>query len=108
VGERVDETPQEKGHRQLTELLQELRVALPGVQVLFAFLLTVPFTQGWDTRAIVGLTVLALAVVGVVLLITDALYGGSAVAVFPVGIAALFIVLWYGIPIWLRRSKRAA
>ena len=29
------------------ELLQELRVALPGVQVLFAFLLTVPFTQGW-------------------------------------------------------------
>jgi hypothetical protein len=27
------------------ELLQELRVLLPGVQVLFAFLLTVPFTQ---------------------------------------------------------------
>jgi hypothetical protein len=27
------------------ELLNELRVALPGVQVLFAFLLTVPFTQ---------------------------------------------------------------
>ena len=29
----------------MSELLQELRVALPGVQVLFAFLLTVPFTQ---------------------------------------------------------------
>jgi cobalamin synthase len=29
--------------RQLAELLQELRVALPGVQFLFAFLLTVPF-----------------------------------------------------------------
>ena len=29
------------------ELLQELRVALPGVQVLFAFLLTVPFAQGF-------------------------------------------------------------
>jgi len=28
--------------------LQELRVALPGVQVLFAFLLTVPFTQRFD------------------------------------------------------------
>jgi predicted membrane channel-forming protein YqfA (hemolysin III family) len=31
--------------RELNELLQELRVALPGVQVLFAFLLTVPFSQ---------------------------------------------------------------
>jgi Family of unknown function (DUF6328) len=30
--------------RELIELLNELRVALPGVQVLFAFLLTVPFT----------------------------------------------------------------
>ena len=37
----------EKGRRdrELMELLNELRVALPGVQVLFAFLLTVPFTQ---------------------------------------------------------------
>jgi hypothetical protein len=32
-------------HRELIELLNELRVGLPGVQVLFAFLLTVPFTQ---------------------------------------------------------------
>jgi hypothetical protein len=31
--------------RELNELLQELRVALPGVQVLFAFLLTIPFAQ---------------------------------------------------------------
>jgi len=30
---------------QLIELLNELRVVLPGVQVLFAFLLAVPFTQ---------------------------------------------------------------
>ena len=34
-GERLD--------RNLGELLQELRVALPGVQVIFAFLLAVPF-----------------------------------------------------------------
>jgi hypothetical protein len=33
--------------RQMTELLQELRIALPGVQILFAFLLTVPFAQGF-------------------------------------------------------------
>lgn len=33
--------------RNLGELLQELRVALPGVQVLFAFLLAVPFQTGF-------------------------------------------------------------
>jgi Sec-independent protein secretion pathway component TatC len=40
----------EKGrdlNRELIELLNELRVALPGVQVLFAFLLIVPFSQGF-------------------------------------------------------------
>ena len=41
----MSENLQKKGHRQLIELLQELRVALPGVQVLFAFLLIVPFSQ---------------------------------------------------------------
>jgi hypothetical protein len=39
------ETEEERADRNLTDLLQELRVALPGVQVLFAFLLTVPFSQ---------------------------------------------------------------
>ena len=33
--------------RELIELLNELRVVLPGVQVLFAFLLAVPFANGW-------------------------------------------------------------
>jgi len=33
-----------KQDRELIELLNELRVALPGVQVMFAFLLAVPFT----------------------------------------------------------------
>jgi Family of unknown function (DUF6328) len=36
---------EERRDRQMIELLNELRVALPGVQILFAFLLTVPFTQ---------------------------------------------------------------
>src|ERR687894_1738845 len=40
-----DETTEERADRNMNELLQELRVALPGVQVLFAFLLTVPFAQ---------------------------------------------------------------
>src|SRR5438093_3337436 len=34
--------------RELIELLNELRVALPGVQVLFAFLLIVPFSNGFS------------------------------------------------------------
>jgi amino acid transporter len=38
-----------KQDRELIELLNELRVALPGVQVMFAFLLAVPFSQGWKT-----------------------------------------------------------
>src|SRR3954466_7278869 len=42
-----NETDKERLDRNLNELLQELRVALPGVQVLFAFLLTVPFQQGF-------------------------------------------------------------
>jgi membrane-bound acyltransferase YfiQ involved in biofilm formation len=39
------EEEQERLNRQMTELLNELRVAMPGVQVLFAFLLAVPFQQ---------------------------------------------------------------
>ena len=42
------ESPGERANRELIELLQELRVATTGVQVLFAFLLTVPFTQQFD------------------------------------------------------------
>lgn len=43
-----DESEGERLDRNLSELLQELRVALPGVQVLFAFLLAVPFQQGFE------------------------------------------------------------
>jgi uncharacterized protein DUF6328 len=42
-----DESEGERLDRNLAELLQELRVALPGVQVLFAFLLAVPFQQNF-------------------------------------------------------------
>jgi Family of unknown function (DUF6328) len=44
-----DESREEKLDRELIELLNELRIALPGVQVLFAFLLGVPFTQRFET-----------------------------------------------------------
>ena len=39
-----DETRAERDDRNLAELLQELRVAGLGVQVLFGFLLSLPFT----------------------------------------------------------------
>ncbi len=39
------ENQQERLNRELDQLLGELRVAMPGVQVLFAFLLAVPFQQ---------------------------------------------------------------
>lgn len=42
------ETEKQRLDRQLVELLSELRVALPGVQVLFAFLLAVPFAARFD------------------------------------------------------------
>jgi len=42
------ESKEERLDRELIELLNELRVALPGVQVLFAFLLGVPFTQRFE------------------------------------------------------------
>lgn len=38
-----DETPKQRLDRELIELLNEVRVALPGAQVLFAFLLVLPF-----------------------------------------------------------------
>jgi hypothetical protein len=150
VGERIQESKQDEAHRRLTELLQELRVALPGVQVLFGFLLVVPFSARWgkvtsfqqdlyfacllcsaaatafliapsaihrldfgrgdkprivqvsNVLAIIGLTFLALAMVGVVLLITDILYGSSAAIAYTAGVAAIFVVLWYTIPLFLR------
>ncbi len=44
-----EETEHERRNRQLDQLLGELRVAMPGVQVLFAFLLAVPFQNRFST-----------------------------------------------------------
>jgi len=41
---RPDESDKQRYDRELIELLNELKVALPGVQVLFAFLLAVPLS----------------------------------------------------------------
>jgi hypothetical protein len=41
------ETPKERADRRLGELLTEFRVVLPGITVLFGFLLAVPFAASW-------------------------------------------------------------
>ena len=46
-----NETELERYDRNLLELMGELRVALPGVQVLFAFLLVAPFNQRFGTAS---------------------------------------------------------
>ena len=148
------ETEKERLDRNLIELLNELRVALPGVQVLFAFLLTVPFTQRFasltpiqekvyyatllataaatvlliapsahhrinfrqrekayivflaNKLTIVGLGFLALAMSGVVLLITDLLYGTTATVVVTTATVLAFAIMWYALPIARRMRGR--
>ena len=71
-----DETRAERIDRELIELLNELRVALPGVQFLFAFLLVVPFqqriSQTTDFQRGVSLVTLMAAAIATGLLIAPA------------------------------------
>jgi Family of unknown function (DUF6328) len=142
-----EETEKERLDRNLQELLGELRVALPGVQVLFAFLLVVPFQQSFanitnfqrttyfvtlllataasacliaptahhriefraqDKKrivfaatklAIAGLVLLASAMTGAVMLITDLLYEKTTVTIVAVAVALLFLALWFAWPV---------
>ncbi len=151
-----NETEDQRLDRNLNELLQELRVALPGVQVLFAFLLAVPFQRNFteispfeekvyfatllctaisaallispsayhrmtfhlqqkrhlvflaNRFAIAGLAFLALAMTGAIMLITDVLFGGVATIVFSSAAAAMFVVLWYLLPLQRRISVQAS
>ena len=146
-----DETPAERADRNMAELLQELRVALPGVQVLFAFLLAVPFQQRFadvtsfqektyfvtlllssaatafliaptayhrlnfarrdkahivamaSRLTIVGLALLALAMTGAVLLVTDFLFGDTTVAITVAATGFMFVFLWFAMPL-IRRA----
>jgi hypothetical protein len=67
------ETAAERADRNLGELMGELRVALPGVQVLFGFLLVVPFNQGFHRisafeRRLYFVTLLATALASMLLI----------------------------------------
>jgi Family of unknown function (DUF6328) len=72
------ETEKQQTDRQLTELLNELRVALPGAQVLLGFLLTVPFaTRFGRTTHLERVTLfvcLLLTACGTVLLMAPSVY----------------------------------
>lgn len=150
-----DEDRDEKLNRELLELLNELKVAIPGVQVLFAFLIVVPFSQGFasvtppqkyvyfatmlctavasvlliapsshhrllwrqDQReerlemgnrlAVGGLAFLALAMLGVIFLISDVVLGSVTAAVAILGMGLLFAWFWYGQPLLLLRHDRS-
>jgi len=141
------EDDKERLDRELIELLNELRVALPGVQVLFAFLLVVPFNQRFaevtsfernvyfasllcataaavlliapsayhrlrfrkhdkeamlrtaNRLSITGMAFLAIAMSGVVLLVTDVLFSTEAALAVTAGTAGLFAWFWYGLPL---------
>lgn len=149
---RPDETPEQRDDRNLTDLLQELRVATLGVQVLFGFLLGLPFTvrfsrletwQRWlylaivtlasisivllvapvayhrllfrrhqlgrvlraaNTLAILGVTAVALAVTGAVLLVTSYVEPGVPAVVLSAVVGAMFATLWFALPL-TRRAK---
>ena len=72
------ESEKERLDRELIELLNELRVALPGVQVLFAFLLVVPFQQRFadvtDFQKSLYFGSLLLAAVACALLVAPSAY----------------------------------
>ncbi len=73
-----DETPEQRDDRNLMELLQELRVAGLGVQVLFGFLLSLPFTHGFAKLSHAQRTLfiadLLLAAIATVLLVGPVAY----------------------------------
>jgi hypothetical protein len=74
----TDEDRKERVNRELIEQLNELRVALPGVQVLFAFLLILPFQQGFaeisDSDRLLFITALLASALAAALLIAPSMY----------------------------------
>jgi amino acid transporter len=73
-----DETAEERDDRNLTELLQELRVAGLGIQVLFGFLLSIPFTNRFQdldrTQRDLYVTSVLLAAAAILLLTAPVAY----------------------------------
>ena len=62
-----DERDRDELRNRYYGLMQELRIVLPGVQVLVAFLLTVPFAQGFAEVDDVGRALFGAALVAAIL-----------------------------------------
>jgi hypothetical protein len=78
AGDQRNETVAQRDDRNVSELIQELRVAGLGVQVLFGFLLSLPFTAKF-AKLTAGqrdlyLTSVVLAAVATILLIAPVAY----------------------------------
>ena len=73
----MSESEKERLNRNLDQLLQELRIVLPGVQVLFAFLLAVPFSARFgdvdDFERDVYFVALLLSAIAIVLLMAPSI-----------------------------------
>jgi hypothetical protein len=67
IDELDDDIDREELRRRYYGLLQELRVVLPGVQVLLAFLLTVPFAQRFQGLDSTGRALFGVALVSTLL-----------------------------------------
>ncbi len=67
VEEANDQDGEEEARERYRELLEELRTILPGVQVLFAFLLTAPFSGRFSELDEFGRDLYAAALIGVAL-----------------------------------------
>jgi len=77
MGPRDDPTENEADH-QLEELVQELRLVLPGATVLFGFLLSVPFSSRFDSLTaldrVIYMVAFLSASLALVLLLAEAGY----------------------------------
>ena len=67
ASELDDELDRDELHDRYYGLLQELRVLLPGVQILVAFLFTVPFADGFDQLDTAGRDLYAVALISGIL-----------------------------------------
>src|SRR5215207_2339109 len=119
----TEERRKETEIRHMSELLQELRVILPGVQVTFAFLLTVAFMDRFtETTAlqrsvyfaallstalataflIAGTVLLAIGMSCVIFLVADVVYGRTGAIVATTTMVGVFVGLWYLFPLYRR------
>jgi hypothetical protein len=148
-----NESELERLDRNTVELLNELRVASTGIQVLFAFLLVVPFNVGFSklssfdryeyfvtllciaiaaalliapsihhrllfrhgqkeylvsagTRlAIIAGIFLAVGLTGILVLISDVIFGGVTAAIVGLATAVVVGVVWFALPLRQRRAS---